>query len=160
MSSELLDPDLFGFERSRPTKESDCYALGMVVLEVLTGQAPFPRYTSLIVMRKVVDGERPERPQGVEATWFTDDLWGILEECWSPQPKLRPTVEAVLERLKEGSTAWQPLSPSADGNFQAGSDDESDFTVSYYPCMFLHFALNTDSATNALYSKSNNSMER
>jgi len=34
MSPELLDPDRFEFPDSRPTKQSDCYALGMVVYEV------------------------------------------------------------------------------------------------------------------------------
>ena len=34
MSPELLDPDRYGLPDSRPTKQSDCYALGMVVYEV------------------------------------------------------------------------------------------------------------------------------
>ena len=154
MSPELLDPDGFGFKDGRPTKESDCYALGMVVLEVLTGEAPFARYTSLTVMRKVVDGERPERPQGPEATWFTDDVWGTLEQCWSPQPKARPTVEAILECLQRGSTAWQPLPQSVDHN-EAESDDESLLTTCYNPCMFLCFAPHLQSLANPLRSREN-----
>jgi len=37
MSPELLDPERFGMpepEDNRPTKQSDCYALGMVIYEV------------------------------------------------------------------------------------------------------------------------------
>lgn len=34
MSPGLLDPDQFGIADCRPTKKSDCYALGMVVYEV------------------------------------------------------------------------------------------------------------------------------
>ena len=36
MSPELLDPERFGFDKDdrRPTKQADCYALGMVVYEV------------------------------------------------------------------------------------------------------------------------------
>ena len=160
MSPELLDPDRFGFKNSRPTKESDCYALGMVVLEVLTGQPPFPRYTGLTVMRKVLDGERPERPRGPEEVWFTDELWATLKQCWSPQPKHRPTPEVVFGRLEEGSAAWQPLPPGAGDHFEADSDDESVFTVSHYPCMFFHFVVNKDSRTNALCSGSNDSKGR
>ena len=96
MSPELLHPQLFGFNDSRPTKESDCYALGMVILEVLSGQAPFACDNVIIVMRKVVDSERPERPEEV---WFTDDLWGGLEQCWSSHPGTRPAVRAILEYL-------------------------------------------------------------
>ena len=155
MSPELLDPERFGSVDGRPTKESDCYALGMVVLEVLTGQAPFPRYNGVIVMRKVIDGERPERPQGPEATWFTDDLWEMLDQCWSSQPKVRPTVEAVLERLDLGSTAWQPLPPSPNDDVQTDSDDESVFTVNHHPRMFLNFVLNFALTRNAPRSGSN-----
>ena len=39
MSPELLYPEKFGGSDGRPTKQSDCYALGMVVYEVLTGVA-------------------------------------------------------------------------------------------------------------------------
>ena len=112
ISPELLAPQKFGSVESRPTKESDCYALGMVILEVLTGQAPFARNGSWVtVMRKVLNGERPERPKEV---WFTDDLWGTLEQCWSPHPETRPTVKAILECLERVSLAittdsWQRL---------------------------------------------------
>jgi len=37
MSPELLDPEQFGISDGRPTKQSDCYALGMVVYEVREG---------------------------------------------------------------------------------------------------------------------------
>lgn len=33
-SPELLDPKRFGLDGGRPVKQSDCYALGMVVYEV------------------------------------------------------------------------------------------------------------------------------
>jgi hypothetical protein len=100
MSPERLDPVQFGIRDGRPTKESDCYALGMVILEVLSGQAPFTRDChEFMVMSKVLEGERPGRPQGVKGMWFTDDLWATLQACWSHQPIARPTVEAVFECL-------------------------------------------------------------
>ena len=106
MSPELLHPELLGFNGSRPTKSSDTYALGMVIFEVLSGESPFSNDKNVIVMRKIIEGVRPERPQVV---WFTDGLWGTLEKCWSHQPKDRPTVETVLERLMQVSDTWQPL---------------------------------------------------
>jgi len=130
MSPELLDPERFGFEKCRRTKESDCYALGMVILEVLSGQVPFSRVGPLIVMRKVIDGDRPGRPQGVEGPWFTDGLWETLERCWLPIPMSRPAVEVVLDCLKRVSPAWRPLPPRVDDDAETDTDDDFSFTMS------------------------------
>jgi hypothetical protein len=43
MSPELLDPELFRIPQSegdRPTRQSDCYALGMVIYEVRIRASP------------------------------------------------------------------------------------------------------------------------
>ena len=81
MSPELLDPEPFGLKDGCPTKKSDCYALGMVIYEVLAGRPPFSEYKDTVVIRKVTEGERPGRPRGAQAAWFTDGLWGMLELC-------------------------------------------------------------------------------
>ena len=141
MSPELLDPVRFGAKNGRPTKESDCYALGMVVLEVLTGKAPFSGCNNLAVMRKIVDGEHPSRPKGPQAVWFTDGLWGMLKQCWLCKPKQRPAVEGVLECLERGLVTWKPLSLSADSDSETDSDDDSVSTKSHHPCVFSHLVL-------------------
>ena len=135
MSPELLNPEQFGFKDSRPTKESDCYALGMVIYEVLIGHPPFKSYKDFTVMQKVIKGARPGRPEGTEAAWFTDDLWETLGLCWSPQPKNRPTIKAVIECLKRVSTTWRSLPPSVYGDEETYTDDESFSTISS-PGMF------------------------
>ena len=125
MSPELIDPGQFGLGDSRPTKESDCYAFGMVIYEVLTGQPPFAPYKDFIVTQKILKGERPGRPEGEEVVWFTDDLWEMLGLCWSPRPNNRPTIEAVLECLKLISPAWRPLPPRVYGDTDTDTDDEA-----------------------------------
>ena len=111
MSPELFDPERFGIKDSRRTKSSDCYALGMVVFEVLSGQVPFLWHNKYVAIGKVLKGERPGRPQGVERKWFTDDVWSMLGRCWEPKPGDRPSIEDVLCRLEEASRFWTPLSP-------------------------------------------------
>ena len=124
MSPELLDPDQFEFCDGRPTKESDCYALGMVIYEVLSGKAPFMPLKEYIVMRKVLEGERPRMPEGTEGGWFTDDLWGLVNLCWEAQPDNRPSIEAVLERLNQVSATWEPPSPEVgDGDVEKDDSD-------------------------------------
>ena len=130
MSPELLDPDQFSVKDSRPTKESDCYALGMVIYEVLSGQAPFTPYKDFIVMRKVLEGERPGRPDGAEGMWFTDDLWGTLNLCWATQPGSRPSIEVVLACLERASRVWKPPSPQMDEDVEMEDDDWDLTTVS------------------------------
>ena len=107
MSPELLNPHWFNHQYGQPTKESDCYALGMVTLEVLSGQAPFAQYKDLDIVWKVIKGEHPGRPKGVEGAWFTDDLWGMLELCWATQPTSRPSAEAMLECFIQVSRVWK-----------------------------------------------------
>ena len=136
MSPELLDPEQFGSKNGRPTKESDCYALGMVILEILTGRVPFPRCSNPVVFGKIIKGKHPGRPKGPEAVWFTDALWGMLKQCWLDKPKLRPTVEGVLECLERSLETWKPLSPSEDGDPQVDSDDSSVSTIRHHACMF------------------------
>ena len=106
MSPELITPRDFGLEASCPTKSSDCYSLGMVMYETISGNLPFREDTDLMVIAKVLKGERPRRAVG-----FTDGLWKILERCWTPQPSERPSVEDVLRFLDMYSLP----SPGVDG---------------------------------------------
>jgi serine/threonine protein kinase len=121
MSPELFFPDQFDLKDSRPTKESDCYALGMVIYEVLSGQVPFASLNKFTIPQKLIDGERPGRPGGAEGVLFADDLWGMLGLCWATQPNSRPSIEVVYESLDQVSGTWKPLPPQANN----GTDDES-----------------------------------
>ena len=126
MSPELLFPDQFGPKDSRPTEESDCYALGMVIYEVLSGQAPFTPFKEAVVVQKVIGGEHPERPRGTAGVLFTDDLWELLGLCWTKEPKSRPRIEAVLTTLDQVSGTWEPPPPRAD---EGMGEDESDLDL-------------------------------
>ena len=103
ISPELLDPEKFGLEDNRPTKSSDCYALGMVIYEVLGGRIPFYHHKD-----PIGTSDRPERPQGEEGKLFTDGIWNILQCCWEHGPGDRPKVEDVLRYLGEVSGHLMP----------------------------------------------------
>ena len=145
MSPELIDPENFGLKKIRPTKESDCYALGMVIHKVLSGQAPFTPWGTPLVIRKVMDGVRPERPEGEGGTLFTDDIWRTLELCWKHQASERISAKDVLPCL-EGIPS--PPFPNTGGIMEAGADERSDVTASsssVFPSFLLksqaHFQL-------------------
>ena len=126
MSPELLDPDRFKVLDSRPTKQSDCYALGMVVYEVradaivptfaevllmyhqvLCGKVPYWEISNEIaVMRAITDGGRPQKPEAMENLGFTNQLWGLIEQCWLVDASARPDVRAMLSHLSRAAWSW------------------------------------------------------
>ena len=106
MSPELFHPEKFGLKDARPTKSSDCYSFGMVMYEVLSGRVPFSKCPSISVVVKVLNGERPARPQGEKGMWFDDDIWSVVEHLWRPNPGDRPKIEDVLHLLEEVSNSW------------------------------------------------------
>jgi hypothetical protein len=124
MSPELFYPDKSDLKGARPTKQSDCYAFGMVIYEVLSGQAPFLPFRWCVVVRKVIEGERPSRPNGPEGAQFTDDLWQMLNLCWEAQPERRPSVATALECLERVSRSLRtPSSPQSDES--TGVDEDN-----------------------------------
>ena len=123
MSPELIDPERFGLEDSRPTKESDCYAFGMVIYEVLSGRLPFASFIDMRVFLVVLRGERPERPDGPKGAWFTDGLWRMLNLCWEAKRDNRPKIEDILVCLEQVSKNWKPPIPQAHEDLEMDEDD-------------------------------------
>ena len=133
MSPELLDPERFNLEGSHPTKESDCYALGMVVYEVLSGQTPFAPSKVPVVL----EGRHPRRPQGAKGRLFTDALWEVLGLCWKVQPSERASAKAVFQALG-GNLSLVQLASDADEDMEIHSDSLSNIRAEDSR-MFPHF---------------------
>jgi serine/threonine protein kinase len=121
MSPELLDYGE-GCEHS-PTKESDVYALGMLVYEVRTypaclnnknpkgakqvlcGRIPYHDLANrATIVTEITKGTRPKKPKGAARFGFTDGLWKTVERCWSADTNARPTLGIVLSRLMEAGS--------------------------------------------------------
>jgi hypothetical protein len=54
------------------------------------------------VILGVVQGKRPARPLDVlsKARGLTDDVWDLIQACWSQDPAFRPTATQVVERVR------------------------------------------------------------
>ena len=129
MSPELIYPESFDLEKIRPTKESDWYALGMVIYEVLSGQTPFTPWRAPLVIQKVLNGERPGRPRGEGGARFTDGIWEMLELCWKHRPGERTGAKTVLQCLERASSLpWPP--PDMDEIVETDVDERSDAATS------------------------------
>ena len=123
MSPELLDPLRFG-SNGRSTRESDCYALGMVIYEVsrlrslrwsliypsqvLTGLRPFHHLWAYLPVPAILRGERPEKPLDAESLGFSYTLWELVQSCWSESSSTRPTARQLLDYLTPASLDWIP----------------------------------------------------
>ena len=131
MSPELLDPEKFGLKKGHPTKESDCYALGMVIYEVLSGRTPFFPCKNPLIVWKILQGEYPKIPQGEGGTLFTDTIRRTLDHCWKREPSERMTAEGILRGLEGDPSVFSMQPPDAarvnDDPCGSTSDDSSTF---------------------------------
>lgn len=109
-----------------PSRQSDCYALGMVIYEVsllsrlkaivpssinrqvLTGLRPFHQLGPFAVVIIVQKGKRPKKPTGAGSLGFSDTLWGLVFRCWDKSPIARPTAQQLLRCLEGAHHAWVP----------------------------------------------------
>ena len=118
MSPERIVPQEFGLKDGRPTESSDCYSLGMVIYETISGNPPFHEHRDITVSVKVLKGEYP--PRGTE---FTESLWKLLEMCWAFQPNNRPRIEDVLQHLESVSIPLETPDSGASQETEKGGGD-------------------------------------
>ncbi|KAG9088663.1 hypothetical protein FS749_001990 [Ceratobasidium sp. UAMH 11750] len=93
--------------------EADVYALGMTILEVITGRVPFHdlRNDLAVITRVVVQKLHPDRPSELIPTPLRrgDAVWELLTHCWSFDPLVRPRAlrvqTQIAEITREGSRA-------------------------------------------------------
>ncbi|KIP06057.1 hypothetical protein PHLGIDRAFT_478168 [Phlebiopsis gigantea 11061_1 CR5-6] len=103
MAPEILSPALVGKLFIHHTVESDMYSLGQLFWRLYSGSDPFARETEFQATVAITRGEHPAREES--ASDIPDEMWKIMEECWSIKPDLRPTANVL--RLKMRATAEQ-----------------------------------------------------
>ncbi|KAG8712062.1 hypothetical protein FRC08_015072, partial [Ceratobasidium sp. 394] len=81
---------------------ADVYALGMTILETITGRIPWHGKTDTAVACAVMIMKvHPERPQDhiPEGSRHGNILWSLLQSCWAYEPDDRPSATQVKERV-------------------------------------------------------------
>lgn len=70
-----------------------------------TRQDPFSSYKNGDGVHAFLDAlfnaVRPHRPTESEAPQLTDFIWEVMESCWAPNTKKRPSVALAAQRLRE-----------------------------------------------------------
>ena len=106
----------------------------MVIYETIGGRLPFHQHADLTVFVKVLAGKRPTREAG-----FGESLWKMVTRCWAPQPKVRPSIQDVLQCLDTVSSRSElPLSGldeeiEEDEDEWDGWDDSSGMVPPFIP---------------------------
>lgn len=129
-SIRWTSPELLNLERfhtnTGPTEESDCFGLGMLIYEVLSGLLPYHQYNEPVALLKILHGEQPER-----GTRFPNGLWTMLRLCWKREPDERPSLEDVFRCLQDPTQPlWKP--PHDVGGYHDGLDSATDESSMLY----------------------------
>ena len=79
-----------------PTKSQPPYPL----VKVFTGEPPFGGMGAPAVIKCIMDGERPKRPNCAN---ITELLWSLIQRCWDKEARNRPKMRKVIAELEEMS---------------------------------------------------------
>ncbi|KAF8607450.1 kinase-like protein [Ceratobasidium sp. AG-I] len=84
------------------TTQTDVYALGMTILEILTGKVPYSEYgQDMGILRAMDKKQPPSRPRIlVETNEQSNETWKLLLRCWDHDAVARPGASSVLDQLQ------------------------------------------------------------
>ncbi|KAG8699147.1 hypothetical protein FRC09_006816, partial [Ceratobasidium sp. 395] len=103
-TARYMAPELWE-EDSERSREADVYAMGMTMLEILTGDVPFPEIKSAHRIGIAVAQQRrvPDVPklQKESASLEEKVMLAVLQSCWKYEPKDRPTARKVALLVRD-----------------------------------------------------------
>ncbi|TCD70708.1 hypothetical protein EIP91_002084 [Steccherinum ochraceum] len=99
LAPELMAPEEFGLESSRPTTLSDVYSFACTCVELYSGRPPLHEYYDFQLFHRVVEGTRPTRPVLPGESPMPDEIWSLTVACWSRIAADRPPAKHVAENM-------------------------------------------------------------
>ncbi|CAN4080376.1 unnamed protein product [Withania somnifera] len=96
-----MAPELLNGSSNKVSEKVDVFSFGIVLWEILTGEEPYANMHYGAIIGGIVNNTlRPPVPG------FCDPEWRILmEQCWAPDPSVRPCFTEIARRLRAMSAA-------------------------------------------------------
>ncbi|CAA0832225.1 Protein kinase superfamily protein with octicosapeptide/Phox/Bem1p domain [Striga hermonthica] len=96
-----MAPELLNGSSSKVSEKVDVFSFGIVLWEILTGEEPYANMHYGAIIGGIVNNTlRPPVPS------FCDPEWRLLmEQCWAPDPFVRPSFTEIAQRLRTMSSA-------------------------------------------------------
>ncbi|KDP25076.1 hypothetical protein JCGZ_22611 [Jatropha curcas] len=96
-----MAPELLNGSSNKVSEKVDVFSFGIVLWEILTGDEPYANMHYGAIIGGIVNNTlRPTIPS------FCDPEWKrLMEQCWAPNPAVRPSFSEIAGRLRVMSTA-------------------------------------------------------
>ncbi|EFP07762.1 CRE-GCY-29 protein [Caenorhabditis remanei] len=77
-------------------QQSDIYAFGVIIYEILFRSLPYDEKMDLTELaQKAAEGDKVQKPSIQRNKKLNPDMIALLQDCWSDQPDMRPTIRRV-----------------------------------------------------------------
>ncbi|EXX68888.1 Pkc1p [Rhizophagus irregularis DAOM 197198w] len=81
--------------RNSYSKAADVYSFGIILWELTSCRMPFSDVRQDIhLVYEIIEGRRPKIVEGTPPAFAK-----LIQDCWNPDPNLRPTMEEVRNRI-------------------------------------------------------------
>ncbi|CAE6449607.1 unnamed protein product [Rhizoctonia solani] len=104
-TTRFAAPEVLKEDTRTFTKEGDVYALGMTMLNVMTGQPPFAdKWEASVIIEVVYKKGQPSQPdfgQNLQGDAAKVKMWDLLKWCFAYEPGDRPKASQVKAALAE-----------------------------------------------------------
>ncbi|CAA0818521.1 Protein kinase superfamily protein with octicosapeptide/Phox/Bem1p domain [Striga hermonthica] len=98
-----MAPELLNGSSNKVSEKVDVFSFGIVLWEILTGEEPYASMHYGAIIGGIVNNTlRPKIPSYCDAEWRA-----LMEQCWAPNPALRPSFTEIAGRLRVMSAPAQ-----------------------------------------------------
>lgn len=96
-------PEYYSNPSPLPKSSADVYGWAMTALQLVGGKPPFCEESKdFSAVTLAINGGRPKRESypTIENLHEPDVFWQLLDDCWDQEESKRPTMDAVVVRMK------------------------------------------------------------